>query len=52
MEKMRYELDENTKELQMMREKHGQQIVNVNRKMDQLRSDIKDEKAKRDNCIR
>lgn len=49
MEKMRYDLDENNKELQSMKEKHSQQILNVSRKMDQLKVDLKDEKAKREN---
>lgn len=46
---MRYDLDENNKELQTIKEKHSQQILNANRKVDQLKIDLKDEKAKREN---
>ena len=52
MEKMRYDLDENNKELQTIKEKHSQQILNANRKVDQLKIDLKDEKAKRENWVR
>lgn len=46
------ELEYEKKETQRLKEKQAQQVLNLNRKLDKLKEDLKDSNANKDHAIR